>query len=309
MKSGFGPLLVGLGSFLWATDALVRVPAIAKSDPSFIVFVEHLVGVIALLPVFWFGSRRNLFRLGSWKNWLACAFVGAGGSALALLFFTQAFQFLNPNLNILLQKTQPIAVVLIAFLFLKEKPGENFYTWAGVSIFSCMVLNFFDAETPGVDHNSNLAKGIAYSLSASLIWALSTVTGKKLLDQVDPLVATFWRFVFGLITLIFLLAFGSGFSAMHTLFEPEYRLTYLYLGIFPGVLAMWTYYRGMKATTAITTTIVELIFPVGSIVLNYFFLGSTLTPLQMVFSVVLLLSVTQISMIDAKRAAGPEQPA
>ncbi len=297
MKPTLGPFLVGIGSLLWATDAIVRVPAIAKSDPAFLVFVEHLIGVLALIPILLFKSGTRLFQLGGLKNWLGCAFVGAGGSAIALLLFTEAFQYLNPTLNILLQKTQPVAVVLIAQWVLGERPSRNFFKWASVVVFACVVLNIFETPMPNFSPSPSPLKGVLFSLGASFIWAVSTVTGKRLLHQVDPLIATFWRFVFGLATLCVILHFGSGFSKLNTLFDPSVRLTYLYLGLFPGVLAMWTYYSGMKHTTAATTTIVELIFPVGAILLNYHFLGTILTPLQIVFTLVLLLSVTQISLI------------
>jgi len=247
MKPTLGPFLVGIGSLLWATDAIVRVPAIAKSDPAFLVFVEHLIGVLALIPILLFKSGTRLFQLGGLKNWLGCAFVGAGGSAIALLLFTEAFQYLNPTLNILLQKTQPVAVVLIAQWVLGERPSRNFFKWASVVVFACVVLNIFETPMPNFSPSPSPLKGVLFSLGASFIWAVSTVTGKRLLHQVDPLIATFWRFVFGLATLC--------------------------------------------------VTIVELIFPVGAILLNYHFLDTILTPLQIVFTLVLLLSVTQISLI------------
>ena len=299
-RSWLGPFLVGVGSLLWATDALVRVPAIAKTDPNFIVFVEHLVGVLALIPVLLLRSPKSIFKLGSLKNWLACLMVGAGGSALALLLFTEAFRFLNPTLNILLQKTQPIAVILIAYWFLGEKPSRKFYPWAVLAIGACTALNFLDPEASGSDPSSTLGKGILLSLAASLVWAVSTVTGKKLLDEVEPLLATFWRFVFGLLTLSLILLLTPGNPPYHTLLAPEFRFTYLYLGLFPGVIAMWTYYAGMKKTTATTTTFVELIFPVGSIILNYFVLGSTLTLPQVIFSGVLLFAVTRLSLVGSE---------
>jgi drug/metabolite transporter (DMT)-like permease len=302
-KSRLGPLLVGLGSLFWATDALVRVPVIASQNPNFIVFVEHLVGVLILAPFVWFRAGRNTFKLGSVSNWLACLIVGAGGSALALLFFTEAFQFLNPTLNILLQKTQPIAVVVIAYGFLGEKPSKSFYPWAMLALGACIALNIFESESSGSTGSSALAKGILFSLGASLIWAVSTVTGKRLLNEVDPLLATFWRFVFGLLTLLGILAFDTNPIPWQGLWDPRYRWVYLYLGIFPGVLAMWTYYEGMKKTSATTTTFVELIFPVGSIILNYFFLGSRLSWTQVLFSGALLFAVTRISLLQSKETA------
>lgn len=299
-KSWLGPFLVGLGSLFWATDALVRVPVIASQNPNFIVFVEHFVGVLALIPFVLLRRGRNLFKLGSWSNWLACLMVGAGGSALALLLFTEAFQFLNPTLNILLQKTQPIAVVLIAYWFLGEKPSKNFYFWAVLALGACIALNIFESESSGASGSSALTKGVLFSLGASLVWAVSTVTGKKLLLEVDPLLATFWRFVFGLLTLLVILFLDSNPTPWQGLWDPQYRGVFLYLGIFPGVLAMWTYYEGMKKTSATTTTFVELIFPVGSIILNYFFLGSRLSWAQIALSGALLFAVTRISLLQSK---------
>ncbi|NDD92760.1 DMT family transporter [bacterium] len=296
MKSALGPLLVGLGSLLWATDALVRVPSIAKSDPLFIVFIEHFIGFIALLPLFLFISPKKLLALGGWRNWLACVVVGAGGSAIALLLFTEAFRFMSPTLNILLQKTQPILVVMIARWFLKEKTEEGFYFWASIAVISCVILNLTESGNPDFSGNSSLLKGIVFSLGASAVWAISTVTGKRLLDDLDPLIATFWRFFFGLLTLSLMLGFTQGFSQLQTLSDPQFRFNYLYLGLFPGVIAMWTYYSGMKRTSATVTTIVELIFPVGAMYLNYVFLGTKLGPIQGVFSLILLFSVMSISL-------------
>jgi drug/metabolite transporter (DMT)-like permease len=299
-QSWLGPSLVGLGSLFWATDALVRVPVIASQDPNFIVFVEHFVGVLALIPFVLFKAGRGLFRLGSWWNWLACLIVGAGGSALALLLFTEAFQFLNPTLNILIQKTQPIAVVLIAYWILGEKPSKRFYAWATLALAACIALNVFESSESSAAGSSSLSKGVLFSLGASLVWAVSTVTGKKLLHEVDPLLATFWRFVFGLMTLLVILLLDANPTPWKGLWDPQYRGVFLYLGIFPGVVAMWTYYEGMKKTSATTTTFVELIFPVGSIILNYFFLGSRLSTLQVVLSATLLFAVTRISLLQSK---------
>jgi drug/metabolite transporter (DMT)-like permease len=186
--------------------------------------------------------------------------------------------------------------VLMAQMALNERPGKNFHTWAGLAILACIILNLVEADSNGLSRSPAPLKGVLYSLGASLVWAVSTVVGKRLLTEVEPLIATFWRFLFGLLTLSFILWIGTGFSGMNTLFDPDYRLTYLYLGLFPGVIALWTYYSGMKRTSAATTTIVELIFPVGSILLNYFFLGTSLSLLQILFAFVLLFSVTRVSV-------------
>src|SRR5690349_12578095 len=104
-------LLVAFAAVLWATDALVRYPAAGIIDPTFLVFIEHLLVVIVLLPfiVYYYGTKA--FDL-SLKEWLAAAFTGIGGSALGTVFFTASFLYVNPSVSVLLQKLQPIMVVV-----------------------------------------------------------------------------------------------------------------------------------------------------------------------------------------------------
>ena len=82
-----GPLLVALGAMLWATDAVFRVPALGRLDPTSLVFLEHAVALLVLAPFAWLRHRDGLAKLGA-RQWAAVAFVGIGGSALATVLFT-----------------------------------------------------------------------------------------------------------------------------------------------------------------------------------------------------------------------------
>src|SRR5690349_6696754 len=93
-----GPLLVGLAACLWATDALVRYPAINKIDPTFIVFFEHLLGVLILAPWVYLKYQKQLFSLSP-GEWASALFCGVGGSALGTLFFTASFLYVNPSVS------------------------------------------------------------------------------------------------------------------------------------------------------------------------------------------------------------------
>src|SRR4051812_44300466 len=108
----WGPILVGIACFLWATDALVRYPAISALDPTLIVFVEHVLAVAILLPWIILQGRKHAFALTP-RVGFAAAFSGICGSALATVLFTASFLYINPSIAILLQKLQPVLVVLI----------------------------------------------------------------------------------------------------------------------------------------------------------------------------------------------------
>ena len=288
-----GPLLIAFASFLWGTDALFRYPISEAIDPTFIVFCEHLLGTILLL--FWVVAKhgKQAFKLTK-PAWVAAVFVGAGGSAVATALFTASFRYVNPSVAILLQKLQPVLVVVIAYVILKERPGRQFIFWAPVALGAAIVLSFPDLKFNFTDAPRR-THGVIYAATAALIWSATTVVGKILLKRTSPSVATFWRYAFGLLTLSLLLAISHvPFSANVAVAKPVWSSLF-YLAIFAGILPMAIYYSGLKKTTASVTTFVELLFPVSAVILNTVFLNMPLSVTQLAAGAVLLFAVTRIS--------------
>jgi DME family drug/metabolite transporter len=296
LKSQTGPLLIGFSATLWATDALFRVPAARAIDPTLIVLIEHIVVVLTLFPFILFSKRRkNLFQFKK-SQWLSLILIGSGGSAVATVLFTTSFQFSNPSVVILLQKLQPIIAILLAYRFLGERPSPRFYGWSSLAVISAAILSLpelgLDHFWTGLDLKSI---GAVLSLCAAILWATATVAGRAIALASDFLTVTFWRFVFGLITLFaFFIATGSEVP-WSELRNPEMTRSLLYMSYFPGMIAMLAYYAGLRRTPASIATIAELLFPLGAVALNAIFLDVSLEPMQLFASAILLVAVTMIS--------------
>ena len=296
LKSSAGPILVGLAALLWSTDALVRYPFIKSIDPILLVLIEHILAVMILLPWCLMKYKKELFSLNA-SEWVSAIFSGAGGSALGLLFFTASFLYVNPSIAVLLQKLQPVFVVLIAYLLLGERPLTKFYFWSFIALIAVVALTFpsFDFKASEVNLSS---KGIHYALGAALIWAASTVTGKALLRRTPTIVASFWRFFFGMIALIVFFALSpltlDAFSLAH--YSSETILSVLYLSLIPGLIAMLIYYHGLSRTPASVVTFIELLYPIGAVILNTLFLDTPLQGVQMLAGGVLVFAVAMISI-------------
>ncbi len=291
-----GPLLVALAAILWATDALFRVPAVRALDPTWIVCIDHLIGTLVLLPWILLKHGSGALQLRP-RQWAGLVFVGAGASALATVLFTASFRTLNPSVAILLQKLQPILVVLTAYAFLGERPARHFYVWAPVALISALFLTFpnleFYSHVRGLDPSS---RGIIYALSAAAIWGIATTVARALLGSVPTAVATFWRYAFGLGFLLALAAAAGRESPVGALIaQPRLAMTLLYMSLIPGLAAMIAYYNGLARTPASVTTFIELLFPVSAVTLNYLFLGSSLQLTQILAGLVLLFAVLRIS--------------
>lgn len=295
-----GPGLVAIASLLWATDGLFRVPTVQAIDPIWIVTIEHLIGVVLLLP--WLIWRRppHLTRLST-RQWAAFILIGAGASAAATVLFTAAYRYTNPSVIILLQKLQPLLVVLLAVVFLRERPAKGFFLWAALALFAAVGLSAPDLGTAALREGVELrSAGVVYAIIAASIWALATVIGKRLLGKLSFEVTTFWRFTIGLLALLILLLAVRSPIPIEALRQTETWKSLLYIGIFPGLAAMLIYYAGLKKTPASVTTLVELLFPIAAVILNAIFLKVRLDLNQMAAGALLLFAITRISLAQEK---------
>ncbi|MBS1962752.1 MAG: DMT family transporter [Bdellovibrionales bacterium] len=304
-----GPLLVALAAILWATDALVRYPLIQHGlDPTFVVFFDHALAVALLTPFMFVKHRKQLTKVSA-PQWAGLFLLGGGASALATVLFTASFKYVNPSVSILLQKLQPVFVVLLASIFLGERPKKTFYIWAPLALLAGLTISFPTWEfgfLGSLGSGAAESRGSLYALSAAGLWALATVVGKGVVGKLPPMVVTYWRFVFGLVTLAGMLAFAGSFSdggaaaSFAKLGDFTILRSLLYVALVPGMLALILYYQGMLRTTASKTTFMELLFPVTAVTLNTVFLNAPLAGVQAAAALVLLFSITQLS-IESRR--------
>ena len=289
-----GTTFVAIAAILWSTDALIRYPFIQNIEPLFLILVEHILAVAILLPICLLFHRNKLFDLTP-REWISAIFSGAAGSALATLFFCESFLYINPSVAVLLQKLQPVFVVLIAYLFLGERPKKRFYFWGTLAIVAVIFLSFPDLNFKFLFGKMDLrSKGFQYAAGAALIWAASTVTGKALLEKTSPTIASFWRFFFGMVVLVGMAAY-SGLSPHSVPETPEALFSLLYLSLVPGLLAVFIYYKGLAKTPASVVTFIELLYPIAAVVLNTFFLNTPLDHTQVIAGIALVLAVAMIS--------------
>ena len=298
MNAWKGPFFIALASLGWATDALFRDPLGKKLDALWIVLLEHIAALVFLLIWALIQYRKKLFSL-NFKEWLSALIVGAGGSGIATLFFTASFKDVNPSVAILLQKLQPVIVVLLAALFLKERPAPGFYRWALVALLAGIGISY-----PDLDFGSLLqgkmsfhSRGIFYALGAAAIWAVSTVAGKHFVSNRPVVFVTFWRYFFGTAALFAIHRATQPTFPSAALSQNDVVLGLGYITLIPGIVSMIFYYVGLSKTTASVATFAELLFPVAAVALNTLILKTPLLPAQLFAAAILLYAVTRITQL------------
>ena len=175
---------------------------------------------------------------------------------------------------------------------------------AGMALAAGLVISFPNFQF-GLGSDIN-PRGSFYALAAAGLWGLATVVGKSILEKLSPSVVTFWRYAFGFITLVIVL-FGTngslGLKEIGGNLDASAWRALVYIAIGPGLIAMLLYYKGMTKASAMTTTFMELLFPITAVAINTFYLDQPLNPVQAGAAAVLLFAVTMISLGERRTPA------
>ena len=293
-ESKMGPWLVTMAAMLWAVDAPFRKFLTQDLPSSTIVLMEHIL-IVGLVLLF-LGKYLKEFKQLQTKEWLAAVFIGLGGSALATIFFTQSFHYLNPTVAILLQKLQPLIAIGLAAWILDERPTKNFWLWGIVAIFGAYLVTFPGLKPTGLTLDANVL-GVVLALAAAFFWGGSTVFGRLVLAKVSFQAMTALRFISALVFLVLINLYEGSLNQVATASGKDWLFVGI-IAILAGFVSLMIYYMGLKSTKASIATLCELAFPVAAVVVNWIFLDASLTAMQIVGTGILLFGITRLTLVN-----------
>lgn len=263
----YAVVFVAIAATLWASDAYFRNQLVQHLSPTQIVVAEDALVTLFLVPVL-IRSRHELRKLGP-RGWIAVAIIAAGAQALATILFTASFSIAAQHQlfaeTFVLQQTQPLIAIVLAWVVLGERRRPWFWPAAVVGIAAVyMVLFASDLFSPVTAlQNGRLEVGLL-ALGAAALWASGTVFGRFALGSISFWSMTALRFTLALPVLVVVVLVQSGVGGF-----GHYRLTdfvpnLLAIAIVPGLLALLLYYRALSKTPASLATIAEMAYPVAA---------------------------------------------
>ncbi|SHE52089.1 DMT family transporter [Streptoalloteichus hindustanus] len=262
--------LVACSAALWGTDGLLRKPLADALPAATVVFWEHVIVLVLLLP--WLPAALRALRRCSPREWLAVVAIGAGSSAAATAMFTAAFRVGDAVTPLVLQKLQPVFAVLAAYVLLRERVRAGYFVFAVPALVGAWLLTFPDP----LDVRVTAARAALLAVGAAALWAGGTVLGRYVSRSLAPREVTVLRFAAGLpaaAVVVWLqgapVAVGWGNATGLVL-----------LAVVPGLLALSLYYLGLRSTPASRATLAELAFPATAAVIGVGVLGHHLTVTQ-----------------------------
>ena len=283
-----GVVLISLAAAMWGLDGLIRKPLSSSTSAFTIVFGEHVVLVALTLPLL-VPAFRALWRAG--PSYVAAGImVGAGASAIATILFTEALFHGDFITVVVLQKAQPLIVVIGAWFVLGERPRPGFAWFLLPALAGLWLI----ALPHPLDPHARGLTPIVETLGAATLCGLGTVFGRFLGRRLAFEQVTTVRFAFGLVASACALPIvgAPAFSDVHDSFWIAV------LALVTGLLALGLYYYGLQRTPAPLAALGELAFPVTATLVGLYVFDDTLRWTQWLGVAV---TVAVISLLPVRR--------
>lgn len=305
----FSVVLVAVAATMWASDVYFR-SHLVHLTASQIVVVEDLLITVFLL-VFLVRGWSEMKRM-SWRSWLAVVLIGVGPQAVATLLFTESFKLAAQRQlfaeTYVLQQTQPLIAIALAWIILGERRRWWFWPIAALAIAAVYLVLFASDPAAPVSalQHGEVEVGL-YALGAAALWASGTVLGRFVLGTLSFQTTTALRFTIALPVLVVVVLIQSGVAGFGQ-YQLQDVVPFLGIALIPGLLALLLYYRALASTPATLATIAEMAYPVAATIIatapalvvfgQKIFFGQRLYPAQAVgtlllIAVILLLNWTK----------------
>lgn len=297
--TSIGPLLIALAALLWAADGVLR-RSLYGLPPLVIVFLEHAVGALLLLPFI----LKHIETIASMRRreWSMLLLISIFSSLLGTLWFTTALlkvNFIPFSVVFLLQKLQPVFVITAAAVLLKERITKAYIRYALLAMIAAYFVTFPTGAVNWSTGNQTLQAAF-FALAAAFAWGTSTIFSKIALQSKPAIVVTSLRFLLtaGIAGVVVLFTGNSGPVLSVTL--PQ-LLTLIAIALSTGMVALAIYYKGLAVTEAKVSTIIELLFPVAAVGIDAVIYKTILTPSQYGAALVLLFASYRLARLRSER--------
>lgn len=293
-----GSIAVVVAAILWSLDGLLR-RQLFSLPPSVVVFWEHLLGLVILLPIL-LSTLRN-YKNFTRRQWLSIILVSALSGALGTYFYTSALgkvQYIPYSVVVLLQQLQPLFAIAAGAILLREQITKRFVLYAAIALVAAYFVSFPDLR---VHWNTGAGTAMAALLAicAAACWGSSTAFSKYTLRGTSFLHTTGARFAFTpIFALLLTVVLGkTGSLGAMTILQWKYLIA---ITLSTGLVALVIYYYGLQKILASRSTILELAWPISAVVIGFFVLDEKMTVTQWVGSIVLLATMYGV-VLEAKK--------
>jgi drug/metabolite transporter (DMT)-like permease len=217
------------------------------------------------------------------KNWLLLTLMGMTGIFGFHWFMNVGLQYTQAGKSTLINGINPVLIVLLAALILKEQITKGRVAGMIISLSGLILVVTANGSTFS-DHFSFVPADLLFICTACC-WSAYSIINRILAPRIAGWIILFWAFAIGSL-LLFPWAVPHLTSFLGI--SPLHLLWLLYLGIVPAGIGYYFWYVGIAKLGAATGGLFNTFLPLSAIIISALWLGEKLQPLQYIGGILLI---------------------
>lgn len=276
---GIGLILISAASF-GAMAIFAKFVYPSGITPHSLLFFRFSIAAMIMLPIAVLQKRR--FPKGN--DLLTLIAMGALGYAGQSYCYFTALTLIPPSLVAILLYLYPVMVAILSIFFLNETLTKH-------KVFALFLAVSGTLLVIGIETRGD-TKGIFLGISAAVIYAFYNIAGARVMSRNDAFTASL-VVIASAAVFYFLYNLKTGF------FLPTkgiYWINIMAIAVISTVVAIYTYFQGMKLSGAVNAAMLSTFEPVTTMVLAFLFLGQGIGSFQIAGAALILSSAVIVTV-------------
>jgi len=273
-----GSAYILFSALMYATlPILVKIAYAAGLGPDSTLLLRYLFSFILLGGLVKFCIHGRLLSLSPMVVAQGIFLTSSG------LFYFFALETLSAGLTTVIFFTHPVMVAILTILIFKEKFIPRLFVGLALALTGIALIS----GLLGGGHDLSV-RGITWALLACLCYTFYSLIGQKTLAVNDPLSITATLSLLAVIIII--PAYHSDLGLILHLTRQQILIT-LAMAVMNTLLAVLFFLKGVQKVGASRATLISTAEPVFCLLMAFFMLKETLTPIELIGSVLVFISM------------------
>lgn len=250
--------------FIWGSLYVISKYTMELVPPMTVLLIRYILGILVLGIIFK-KQGGNKFQKKHLKYFLL---IGGLGYFLSIAFQLVGTKLLDASLSSLINAMNPVAILILAVIILKEKMTFSKISSIALSIVGVYII--LGVEGVGIS-----IPGVICAVMAVLLWSLASIVIRKIADEYTPIQTAFYSMIVALIFNIPAAVWELRTNPCS--FDIPAVLSLLYLGIVCTALAHTWWNKSLQLLDAGTCSLFYPLQPLISAVMGVLFLHEEIT--------------------------------
>ena len=285
--SGAGMVL--LAAFLFALKGtLIKMAYQFGADTISILALRMLSAMPFYMAVLWWKNHKTgePIKNISGKTWLQILALGFIGYYLSAYLNFYGLHFITASLERVVLFIYPTFVLFLNQIFFKKKITGLQFLALGITYAGILIAYF---NNIGQSAQLNLPLGVGLVALSGLTYAFYMVGSDRLIVDLGVWVFTSLSMLAATVMMLIHAYFQNGLAINHL--RSEVYWIGIGMGIFSTVIPTFLYSAGIKIIGSSNTSIIGSIGPIFTIILASVFLGETISSIQIMGTLLVLIGV------------------